>query len=175
MPGLAGELSASNGSAIGLFTLNYWSILSFADQWTLGPGSPSSCLSKLGAQLQPTPIRLPSGGFTAQVFLLPSGSTIDSGIPQFVAIQGHSSVGFDANLPPGSTTGQGTCTGPGVGIDYGVNQVPVQVPSSTAGGSPILASVPDMASYNYTLPAGGNWIAAPSPSAGLSFGYSSCP
>lgn len=175
VPGLAGELNASNGSTVGLFSLNDWTIVSFSNQWTLGPGSPSPCTSSESAQILPTLIQFQSGGDLVIVPVMNDHNTTDDGLPDSVSSEGYSSVEFDATLPSGSTGGQGTCSMIGIGLSFGITQIDVRIASPLPGVAAIPAVVPSVVSYEYELPGGGNWIIAASPSAGLAFSYYPCP
>jgi len=172
--GLEGNLNASNGLSAGLFSLNNWSVFDQTTQWVWGPGAPTPCSSVEVAQLDSNPILLPSGRYVLTVTLLGEGNTSDSGVPGSISASGYSSVTFGGSLPAGWSQGQGTCSGPGVGLSFTMTQIPVAV-IVHPGDSAVPAFVPSTISFTYSLPSGGNWLVGPSQSAGLAFSYTACP
>lgn len=173
--GLGGALNASVGSAIGLFSLNYWSILRWVATWQLSPGASAPCDAAEGALMSPEPQPFPQGSFLQQQTLLAPRSPASVGIPESVRMDGYSSPSFYADVPGGTLSGQGTCYGPGVSLEFAVGTIQLFVPSFPEGGMPLPAEVSVAISYSYFLPPHGTWVYGPSLSAGLAFGYEACP
>jgi hypothetical protein len=174
VPGLAGTANASNGSSVGLFSLNEWSLLPLTTGWALGPGASDSCSSPFVAEMSPEPLLLPTGGFTESFTLLGSGNHSDSTIPVSLNWAGYSSVSFDANLVDDGQSGIGSCTGPGTDVYDTLDQLNVSIPAPTTGGPPIVTTVPDSVSYSYDFPPGGSWLTGTTPSAGWGFDFTGC-
>lgn len=175
VPDLGGQIAASNGSTVALFSLNEWSIYSQASTWVLGPGGPSSCTSDRVAILDPAPFLLPDGRMQVTVTLQGPGSEADLDLPSQISSFGLDSVLFGANLLSNDSGGIGTCGAAQSPVYVGVTQISVYVPASNPGGGDVAAIIPDVVAYAYgTFPQGGNWLTDDTPSAGWAFSYYPC-
>ena len=171
--GIAGSVNASNGSTVGLFSLNTWNIYAMSSVWEVGPGSSSACSSAASVQLSPDLIPTSGGSFVSPVLLSPSGGTTTSVVDNFT-LAGYASVLFDAsyNTSAGQQGGHGTCAGQPISYFTSVEEITVSIPYGTGS---ISTTISDLVSYAYYLGPNGGWFWQLTPSAGWAFDYTPCP
>jgi hypothetical protein len=157
--------NATNGEAIGMFTLDLWEVYSQKLVWVSGAGQSQACPALRAVDLSRTGGAAPNFGINESV-LLPVGSTSDVGVPNSVNLTNGSdvvypSVLFYAAYPPNQTflniiCGYGgyetlTITQSFVGV--------VLVPYRQADGmnSAVPVFLVGEGSFYYKLPGSGAW------------------
>lgn len=173
VPGIAGSVSASNGSSVGLFSLSNWNVFEMSSVWEVGPGSSSACGSAVSVQLSPVPIPALNGSLVLPVLLAPPGGMTTSVNDSF-SLAGYASVLFDASYDTstGQQGGHGTCAGQPITYYSAVDEVAVSIPFGTGS---IATTVSDLVSYSYYLGPYGGWSWQLTSSAGWAFDYFPCP
>ncbi|MGI0071686.1 MAG: hypothetical protein ACRECT_06430 [Thermoplasmata archaeon] len=174
----------SNGTSVGIFSLDAWTLYSEALRWLPGPGAVPSCPAYSAVDQSRTPGGPPSLAVES-VTLLPEGSTNDSAVPEAIneSLNGtmFGSVIFFAGLSPTNETSGFTVCGQGSLTWTTVTATPLEivlVPFSRSSGPPVvgLVQLAGDESLAYYLPGSGSWLISwddePSPfGTGLSFAW----
>jgi hypothetical protein len=183
------SISASNGSADGLFELDNWSLDRLTTEWLLGPGPNAPCASAFGA----TDVsRIPGGGLAGGILtmgLLPENSTSDAtelthfSYPDFV-FYGRSvpypSVIFHNSFTAATETTYPACGGGAVAnIPATATSSQVSVTVEFQDGPSVIvvnATVADSESFTYTLSpdATGTWAIDEVNAPGFAFAWTPC-
>ncbi|MGA7922863.1 MAG: hypothetical protein WCA77_02670 [Thermoplasmata archaeon] len=177
VPGLSASLTASNGSAVGAFSLNQWTVYSQQTEFVPGAGPSAGCVASRSTVMAPSPIPLEDETTVLTVQLLGSGNTSDVLVPFSFMQLGIHSVYFAAGFQYDSDGGYGTCSGGGLGVSLGTEGIAVSVPFNLGSAfyGIVPALVPADASYSYQIPPNGTWEVDSDTSVGLAFNFTACP
>ena len=179
-------ISASNGSASGLFELDQWTVTQVKTEMMIGPGSNSPCSSAWIASDVSLAQASTSGRILQTYILLPSGSVSDSSEPTHFTLayspmggspEMYPSVQFNNAFlsPTGPTYSACSSMLPPAIPSSEVGAIPVSVPTPGGGTAPGSVSVDDQLSYSFTQGSSGTWTLSPTQAGGLAFEWSPCP
>ena len=182
-------IDLTNGQAGAVFTLDNWSIFHEVQTYAFGPGAGTSCLVPFVAVDESrTSLEQGLGGNSYRTYyLLPSGMTIDTGIPyQFNLSEGslpfrYPSVVIHDTFASGPAASTGTVTTCGAlsprVMYWNLTGVSVGVPTPPSlGNLTLTVTLPQTTSYEYWFPPhAGIWEFRSTPASGLAFSYARCP
>ena len=176
--------TAVNGSAVGVFSLDQWTIFWQQAVWVAGAGSNRTCNPFVATDESRTPSGPPSLNVSS-IVLLPTGATNDSAVPDTINATwngtSYPSVVFFASLPPTNETSTLTMCGTG-GLEWNtIVETPLEIiliPFRSGAGTwnVVLDQLAGTESLVYYLPSPGEWtvgwFSEPNPfGTGMSFAW----